>query len=221
MSLSASIFDWAATLDPRIWQAVVAGGFVATGWLVNGWQNRRSALAFRAEQRRDLHRAIFAEIATNLSNLWDEATLDKNAQATLHKMRTDPAFVPFIPRPARDRIFRTFESSIHILPSVTIDRIVRYYFLLDSIDAIVEDMRGERFLTLEPERRADIVEDYFGMQRTALFFGRLANSLIAAYEAEGTEAAQKIEREMLAEDAAKRDLAEQSFSMPDADRSDL
>ena len=90
-----------------------------------------------------------------------------------------------MPRPARDRIFREFEGNIQILPRVTIDRIVRYYFLLDSIDALVEDMRSETFKSLDVERRKAIFFDYSEMQKTARFFGVLANSLIDAFENQG------------------------------------
>ena len=37
-----SLAAWLGGLDGRIWQAVVAGGFVALGWIVNGWQERRA-----------------------------------------------------------------------------------------------------------------------------------------------------------------------------------
>lgn len=225
MIVWADIFDWLRNLDARLWQAFIAGVFLAGGWVFNGAQNRRDARALRREQTRDLHRAIFAEIATNLSNLYDEAQIDARAKEFASRIEADPQFVPFIPRPARDRIFRKFEGSIHILPRVTIDRIVRYYFLLDSIDAIVEDMRGDTFRTLEPERRKAIMLDYFEMQRTALFFGRLANSVIAAFEGEGAEAAMATEKDMLAADAARRDRDARkksalALNTPDAGRSD-
>ena len=217
MSVVSQIY---AALDPRIWQAIIAGGFVAVGWIYNGKRNRRDARAFRREQRRDLHRAIFAEIATNLSNLRSADELYARASEVVETMEADESYIPFIPRPARDRIFRQFEGSIHILPRVTIDRIVRYYYLLDRIDAFVEDMRGEAFRALSVERRKNIVSDYFEMQVTALFFGRLANSLIATFEEKGAEAAQEVERKMLAEDAARRDAA-LVLNTPDADRSGL
>ena len=54
--------SWLAAVDVRLWQAVIAGAFVAAGWLVNGWQNRREAARLRDEKLRDVHRALFAEI---------------------------------------------------------------------------------------------------------------------------------------------------------------
>ena len=37
------ISGWVSSIDPRVWQAVLAGLFVAIGWIVNGAQNRREA----------------------------------------------------------------------------------------------------------------------------------------------------------------------------------
>jgi len=34
-------------IDARVWQAVVAGAFLAPGRMVNGWQNRRERRALR------------------------------------------------------------------------------------------------------------------------------------------------------------------------------
>ncbi|MEX0370896.1 MAG: hypothetical protein AB3N09_09710, partial [Tateyamaria sp.] len=62
MSATRHILDWFAAVDPRIWQAVIAGLFVAIGWIVNGAQNRRDAARLRREQREDVQRALGAEI---------------------------------------------------------------------------------------------------------------------------------------------------------------
>ena len=213
-----AVYRWFAAIDPRIWQAIVAGVFVAAGWIYNGWRDRRDARALRVEKRRDVHRAIYAEIATNLSNLAEEDQIDALAQRVMAEMDRDPNYMPFVPRPARDRIFREFEGNIQILPRVTIDRIVRYYFLLDSIDALVEDMRGETFKSLDVERRKAIFFDYSEMQKTARFFGVLANSLIDAFENQGVAAARELEKRLLAEDAARREAL--VVSRPNVDPSD-
>ena len=56
------ISGWVSSIDPRVWQAVLAGLFVAIGWIVNGAQNRREATRLRREQREDVQRALVAEI---------------------------------------------------------------------------------------------------------------------------------------------------------------
>ncbi|MGD1883584.1 MAG: hypothetical protein ACFB11_14910 [Paracoccaceae bacterium] len=201
--------DWFGRLDPRIWQAIVAGLFLAVGWVVNGWQNRRAAQRLRAERLRDAHRAIFAEIATNVSNLWNDGNLESDGAAMIERMQNDPTFVPFIPTEHHDRLFETLQTEIHILPRVTIDPVVRYYNQLDSLSAHITDMRTQRFLSLSPDRRIKMYEDYIEMRKQALEYGRLANYLIAEFADRGKDHA--------TQEAAR--LAA-SVSTPAEDRSD-
>lgn len=177
-------------IDARIWQAVIAGGFLAFGWIFNGWQDRRQARKLREEQLRDAHRAIFAEIATNLSNLWDTQSLRDYGSDMAARMEEDESFIPFIPRERNDRLFEAIQSRIHILPRVTIDPIVTYYAQLDAIGALVDDMRGDAFKTLPQDRRIVMYLDYIEMRVQALAFGRVANYLIDVYSKDGKIAAE-------------------------------
>ncbi|CUH39359.1 hypothetical protein JSE7799_02084 [Jannaschia seosinensis] len=133
MDALVALWHWFGAWDARIWQAIIAGSFVAAGWLVNGRRNRLAARRLRAERLRDAHRAIFAEIDANLSNLLDEAALRAEASAFALRIYEDPNFVPLIPRERHDRIFSALESEVHVLPRVTIDPIVAYYSQLLSL----------------------------------------------------------------------------------------
>lgn len=179
---------WFTLLDPRIWQAVIGGAFLAMGWIYNGWRNRQDARDLRDEKLRDTHKAIFAEIATNLASLYDEATLDAHADRILAQMNGDPAFVPFIPKEHRPRIFDAMDQDIYILPRVTIDWIVMYYSQIDAIAALAEDMRGASFRSLHQERRIAMYRDYVEMRKQALEFGRICNHLISVYARDGKDA---------------------------------
>ncbi|MEL6586733.1 MAG: hypothetical protein AAFY65_10770 [Pseudomonadota bacterium] len=185
-----AVFDWLRNLDPRLWQAFVAGVFLAMGWIVNGWQNRRVAAQLRAERLRDAHRAIFAEIDANLSNLLDEGSLRAEGAEMIARMDGDPDFVPLIPRERHDRIFSALEEEIHVLPRVTIDPIVAYYSQLGSLGAHVDDMRGNAFKTMAPDRRVAMYRDYIDMKAAALRLGRKAVWLIEVYAADGKDAAE-------------------------------
>ncbi|GGL67856.1 hypothetical protein [Wenxinia marina] len=181
---------WLGEIDPRIWQAVIAGLFLAMGWIVNGWQNRRAAARAKAERLRDLHRAIFAEIETNLANLWDVDALNAYGAEMRARMEADETFVPFIPRERHDRLFDTIVADLSVLPRVTIDPIVKYYAQVGSIAAIAEDMRGEGFRALPQARRIPMYEDYIQMKVQALEYGRVANHLIRVFAADGKAAAE-------------------------------
>ncbi|TDL81313.1 hypothetical protein E2L08_06485 [Palleronia sediminis] len=179
--------------DPRLWQAVIAGAFVAAGWIVNGAQNRRAADRLRRERLRDVHRALYAEIKHNLANLDSAAALTEFATPVLQRIVEDD-FVPFVPRERNDAVFRTVLPEIHVLPRVTIDPVIRYYSQLAAHDALVEDMRGDSFKVMEAERRAAIYADLIAIKIALVSYGEEATDVIAAYAEGGKPAARAAQR---------------------------
>jgi hypothetical protein len=177
-------------LDARIWQAVLAGAFLAMGWLVNGWQNRRERRALRAERLRDAHRALFAEIRAYLSQLVSRDALEEYRDEIVARMRADPGFVPLVPRERADRVFAALIEEIHILPRVTIDPLVTYYSHLHAIEALADDMRAEGFAALPQERRIALYEDYIRMKGLALDYGEFCLRVIERYASDGKTAAE-------------------------------
>ncbi|WP_299687664.1 hypothetical protein [uncultured Tateyamaria sp.] len=138
-----AIYDWLAALDPRIWQAVIAGLFVAVGWVVNGAQNRREAARLRREQREDVQRALVAEIKHYLEVLEGE---DLDAAWEAMQPRIADGYVPFLPSEDNDMVFRSVLENIHILPKTVIDPVVKYYSQLRAIDAQIADTRLPEFV---------------------------------------------------------------------------
>ncbi len=184
--------NWLASIPVPVWQAVVAGAFVATGWLVNGWQNRRVAALLRAERLRDVHRAIYAEIGANLANLGSAEDLESWRTVIISRIAADDAFVPFIPKERADRVFEAIVENIHVLPRSTIDPIVVYYGQIEKIAALADDMRADGFARLSADRRRDIYSDYIEMKKQAFAFGSYALVLINAYAKGGAAQADKV-----------------------------
>ncbi|NSX56522.1 hypothetical protein [Parasulfitobacter algicola] len=174
-------------IDPRVQQAFVAGAVVAVGWMVNGRQNRRARLRQREERLRDVHRALYAEIASYLENLQSEEALLAYRDQMLAHMRENPGFIPLIPTEQNDTIFRTILPEIHILPRTSIDPVVAYYNQLFAIESLVTDMRGDGFKELDHERRAAMYSDYIALKTQALADGNYALKMITAF-AEGGRA---------------------------------
>lgn len=200
-------------MESRLGQAVVAGVFVALGWLVNGWSNRREAARRRAERLRDYHRAVFAEIASYLDNLGSVEALAAYRDEVVAAMERDPDHVPLIPRERNDTVFRALVEEISILPRVTIDPIVVYYNQLFAIEALIEDMRGERFRVLAQGRRIVMYRDYMALKVQAFHDGHYALRMIAAFSEGGREAAQREEAQIA------RELAGGGLNSPAAVRS--
>lgn len=178
-------------LDPRIWQAFIAGMVILSGWLTTNIFAELGRLRDREERLRDTHRAIFAEVANNLSNLFDERTLDTHAEQIIARMNSNEAFVPFVPKENVTRIFDSMDRDIFVLPRVTIDPIVEYYSQIDAIRAMAEDIRGEAYQGLSKDRRIAVYKDYIEMKKQALVFGRTCNHLIDVYSKSGKVAAEK------------------------------
>lgn len=176
-------------LDARIWQALIAGGVVALGWLFNGWRIRRDARRLRRERLRDAHKALFAEIRDVCAAYWLDGRAEEHAAALIARMEREPDFVPFIPREVHGLIYRSMVTEIDVLPRQTIDWIVAFYSLIRSIEALADDMRGERFPTLEPERRLAVYCEYIAMRQRAFGYGQRVLKLIDVFSREGATAA--------------------------------
>lgn len=191
-------------LDPRVWQALIAGGVVALGWLVNGWRVRADARRERRERTRDAHKALYAEIRDVCASYWSEGEAERDAGAVLARMEAEPDFLPFVPREVHGRVFEALLPQIDVLPRQTIDAVVAFYALTASVRGMAEDMRGERFAAMAQGRRIAMFADYVALRRRAFDYGQHTLRLIAAYADGG---------------AAAADRALARLSRPGADRS--
>ena len=195
----AVIFGWAlvlvarfANLSTEVWQALIAGSVIASGWLTTAIFNELSRARLKSERLRDYHKAIYAEIGTALQTLWDENRSEADAAGIIERMEGDPDFIPFIPRETHDQIYTSIMGEIDVLPRQTIDAIVAYYSLARAISALAEDMRGKRFPTLAQDRRIAMYRDYLAMRSLAFAFGQFALKLIQTYSQRGAAATEAV-----------------------------
>ena len=193
------LFGWALVLLARVsslpselWQALIAGLVIASGWLTTAIFNELSRARAKSERLRDYHKAVYAEIGTALQSLWDEGRSEAATADTVARMRADPGFIPFIPRETHDQIYSAILGEIEVLPRQTIDAIVAYYSLARAISALAEDMRGERFRDLAQDRRIAMYGDYAAMRNQAFAFGQFALKLIQTYSDQGPSATEAL-----------------------------
>lgn len=201
MIAAANIWHWFGNIDARIWQAFVAGLFLAAGWLVNGHQNRREAANLRSERLRDVHRALYAEIGANLANLGE---LSQGTARVLTRMENEANYHPFIAREHNAAVFDAIVHDIHILPRTSIDAVVAYYAQVSAVAALTEDLRSETLKSLPQERRMAIYEDYIALREQTVSFGNHALIMIDAYAKGGREGALAKERSLSSLQAAAR-----------------
>jgi len=184
---------WVSNIDARIWQAVIAGFFLATGWLVNGWQNRLEARRLKAEKLRDYHKALYAEIQHAIAVFWDDGRARRHAADLVRRMRAEPSFRPFVLREQLDRVYQNVLSEIETLPRSTIDLIVAFYGQVAAMGALAEDLRTMAALpTDHPQdqaRRIRLYLDYFHTRERAYLQGLDTLEVIRAYSEGGADAA--------------------------------
>lgn len=159
----SGVISGASGVDACIWQAVIAGVFLAAGWLVNGWHNRR---------------AHYSETDANLASLWDPVCWQRYRGRIVGKMEDDADFVPFIPTERHDPVFDAVIADVRVLPRQTIDPSVLHYAQVKSVAA---DICARGFATFAQGRR-------IAMKVQLLAFGSYANALINGYSKEGADA---------------------------------
>lgn len=165
-----------AGLDPRIWQAIIGGAFLAAGWIYNGALNRARDRRRRLEKVRDVQTALLAEIRhyVDALELFDLMT---SWSRIVSAMEEDNKYVPVVPSEKNDTVFHALIEDIHVLPDPVIQPVVRYYNQVFAIDAIIEDLRSELFRKeMDQVQRVAMYTDYIGLKQQALVLGRAAIS---------------------------------------------
>lgn len=179
---------YATDLPVTLWQALIAGLVIASGWLTSAIFSELARARSKSERLRDYHKAIYAEIGTALDTLFNVGEAETYPAKLIERMKADPNFVPFIPREKHDFIYTAIAGNIDILPRQTIDSIVAYYSLTSSISALAEDMRSDKFQSISQDRRIAMYEDYTSMRVQAFRLGSHALKLIKTYAEQGAEA---------------------------------
>lgn len=166
-------------VSPQAQQAIIAGLFVAIGWWVVAFQNRRRAAELRAERVRDVQRALFAEIRAYLAVLRRDDVAAYGARI-MERILNEPGYFPVIPTERNDAIFRAIVGEIHVLPRDTVDPVVLYYSQLNAIAAMIDDLRVLDVTKIGPERAAGMYRDYISMKVEAIEMGDNALEAIRA-----------------------------------------
>lgn len=164
-------------LAPQAQSAVIAGTFLAAGWWVVAWQNRKRDTKLRAERVRDVQRALFAEIRAYLAVLQRDHIAEYGEEIA-KRIETERNYFPVIPTEHNDAIFRAILGEMHILPRDTVDPIVLYYSQLNAIGAMIADLRALDPAKIGPRRAAAMYRDYISMKLGAIELGESAQLAI-------------------------------------------
>ncbi len=136
----------------------------------------------RRERVRDVQTALRAEIRSDLNRL---SSIDpvEHLAVVIERIEgselTPDSYTPFVPRESGSIVFDAIVSEIHLLPTETVDPVVLYFKQVKTIAQFVEDLRGNRFQTLEVDRKISMYQDYFGM---LTYSAQLAKEAISALD---------------------------------------
>ncbi len=147
----------ATWIGPAIVAAVISALVTGIGWFVSERQASRREAAQRRARTADMQTALLAEIRASRhrpSSLLDlRATIDR-------ALDERPGQDLFVTRPTPPLILNAVLSDIHMLPEPVIDPVVLYYRQLSAIALLVDDLRSDRFYTLDDVKKATLYRDY-------------------------------------------------------------
>lgn len=178
-------------MDLRIRQAAIAALVVASGWVVSFLLQEYRRADERDERIRDMHRAIYSDVASFLEALESPGALHAGLMVHLDRLTEDPAYVPVLSPPRRSQMFQALSGQIHVLPRVTIDLIVLFYSQVENTAEFVANMNADRFVALPADRRAVAYADYFAMLQFAYQLGEATQQVIDVYDKKGRRAAER------------------------------
>jgi hypothetical protein len=160
-------------IDPRVQQAIIAGLFVAVGWVFNGYQNRKRERRRRLERMQDVQTALIAEIDHYVVTL-KQFDLSASWSRIVTAMEDDAKYIPVVPSERNDTVFSALIAEIHVLPEPVIQPVVGYYNQVFAVDAIIDDLRSELFREMDQVQRIGMYTDYIALKQEALARGEAA-----------------------------------------------
>lgn len=181
-------------ISPHAQQGIIAGVFIAFGWMVAARQNRRRDAQLRDERSKDIQRALLAEIRAHVATL-EQQRMDAAAlRAVLDQMRMR-GHAPLIPAQANDRIYVTILTEVHLLPEYIIDPVVTYYRRIAVMNAFADAI--QKLTDQDGDRMVAMFADYLELTDDVREVGLWATQLLMASVFGGGEEAVRelIERE--------------------------
>lgn len=181
-------------ISPHAQQGVIAGVFIAIGWVVAARQNRKRDLALRDERSRDIQRALLAEMRAHVATLEEQRMDEAALRSVLTEMR-EHGHAPLIPAQANDRIYVTILTEVHLLPQYIIDPVVTYYRRIAVMNAFADAI--QKLTPGDGDRMVAMFADYLELTDAVREVGLWATQLLMASVFGGGEKAVRelIERE--------------------------
>jgi len=164
----------------RLTQALLAGGVIATGWMVSFAVQELRAEQTRVTAETDLLLAMGAEILDVLldTNIQDRKKKTEQTLALIEAYAPRAPYYPFITTPKSSAIFDSLAAQIPLLPREALFKVVANHTQVRDVSALAGNLQREEIQALSKERRKKIYLDYSDMQILATNRARTALSEI-------------------------------------------
>ena len=172
--------------------AVISGLVSLASWVLSGRREMSAERRRRAERRVDVQTTLKAEIQ-HYVNILENPKFDPNTvwETVVSEMEENEDYIPPIPSERNDTLFRAILPELHLLPEPVIQPVVRYYYQVFAIEAIISDLRGSGFTTADQDQRIKMYMDYISLKLESLAqrldaLAALTQSIAAGLNSPGT-----------------------------------
>lgn len=141
--------------DPPESRLMIAAIVVAGGWVVGFITQELRRVDDREEKRRDLIKALTAEIKPiiTLNRKIDWKDAEEKAK---RDFASDPAFVPFLVFLHDTDVLRRVVNEIDLLNREQIDDIYSFFHLMDKIRQVAVRLENDAYSAMSAKRREDV-----------------------------------------------------------------
>jgi hypothetical protein len=151
-----------AWIGPAIVAAFIGCLTTMLGWSVSYRQLRNLESAKRKEKFVDYQTALRAEIRSYRAR-FEQMNFNAYCDQVVTLIEADPAYTPFVPLEAPQRIFAEIAKEVRILPTEIIDTVILFYAQTATVAQLTSDLRSEAFTRLSGERKAQLLKDYYAL----------------------------------------------------------
>ena len=151
-----------AWIGPAIVAALIGCLTTMLGWSVSFRQLRKLETTRRNEKIIDYQTALRAEIRSYRAR-FEHMDFNAYRDQVVSLIKADPAYIPFVPLEAPQRIFIEIAKEVHILPTKVIEPIILFYAQTATVAQLTSDLRSEAFNRISGERKSQLLEDYYDL----------------------------------------------------------
>ncbi|MEL7262522.1 MAG: hypothetical protein AAGK69_14155 [Pseudomonadota bacterium] len=170
LSGSVLIFSDRDDFNVTVVTGLLVAGSALFGLVFNAAVARQTDYRRREEKRRDMRRALRAEI----EDFVRELILTENKRdpgLVARAFEQDPRFVPFVISSRRDKVFATVLTQLEVLDDNQVETVVRFYALHEKVVDMAARTETRQYARLAPNRRQAVLTSLHRIEDLIIDYG--------------------------------------------------